>query len=102
LKNHRMVPSQIILTKFETANFPDGHTRMGICEFAKILAFGWNDKTPVHFVSTTDGSEARATVQRKCKKLVATVSCPTTVPTYNKNMPGVDRHDQLRAKYALS
>jgi hypothetical protein len=81
-----MVPSQIILMKSETANLPDGHARMTVCEFAKMLAFGWNDKTAVQFVSTDDGSEARTMVQRKRKTFMATVSCPTIVPAYNKSM----------------
>jgi uncharacterized protein YcbK (DUF882 family) len=41
-------------------------------------------------------------VRRQRKKIVANVSCPTTVPASNKNMQGVDPHDQLRAKFALS
>jgi hypothetical protein len=45
LKNRHMVPSQIILTKSETANLPDGHAGMPVCEFAKMMAFGWNEKT---------------------------------------------------------
>jgi hypothetical protein len=36
------------------------------------------------------------------KKLLANVSCPTTVPAYNKNMQGVDCHGQLRIKIDLS
>jgi hypothetical protein len=93
LKNSRMVPSQIILTKSETATLPGGYARMDICEFAKMMTLGWTDKNPVHFVSTADGSEARTTVQRQRTKLLTTVSCPTAIPTYNKNMQWVDRHD---------
>jgi hypothetical protein len=52
LKNRCIVPSQIILTKSETATLSDGYVRMAVCEFTKMLAFGWNDKNPVHCVST--------------------------------------------------
>jgi hypothetical protein len=59
-----MVPSQMISTQSETDNLPGGYVRMAVCEFAKMLAFRWNDKKLVHFVSTADGSKAITTVQR--------------------------------------
>jgi hypothetical protein len=74
LKNRFMVPSHIILTRSETANLPGGYLWMAVCEFAKMLVLGCNNKNPVHFVSTADGSEARATVWHQRKKLVANVS----------------------------
>jgi hypothetical protein len=78
LKNRHMAPSQIILTTSETATLTDGYARMAVCEFTKMMAFGWNDKNPVHFVSTVDGTEARLTVRRQRKNVLVNVSCPTT------------------------
>jgi hypothetical protein len=74
----------------------DGYVRMTACEFVNMMAFGWNDKNRVQFVSIADGYKARTMVQRNRKKFPATVSYPTAVPVYNKNMLGVDRHDQVR------
>jgi hypothetical protein len=102
LKNRCMVLYQIILTKSETATLPDGYVMMAVCEFTKMLAFGWNDKNPVHIVSYADGYDSIMMVRRQRKKLVANVSCLITVPAYSKNMQGVDHHDQLQSKFVLS
>jgi hypothetical protein len=57
-----MVPSQIVLTKEEIKQLPDGYVRMDVCEFVKMQAFGWTDNNPVHMVSTADASIPRAHV----------------------------------------
>jgi hypothetical protein len=102
LKNRHMVPLQVISNQSETYNLPDEYVRMVVCEFAKLLAFGWKDTIPVHFVSTSDGSGAIMIIQRQLKKHVAHMSCPTTAPAYTTTLQGVDHHYQLRAKFALS
>jgi hypothetical protein len=64
-KNRRMVPSQIVLTKEEIKQFPDGYIRTTVCEFAKMKAFVWNEKNPVHMFSTADASMPRMHVVRQ-------------------------------------
>jgi hypothetical protein len=64
-KNRRMVPSQIVLPKAEIKRVPGGYVRMGVCEFVKMQAFGWNDKNPVHMLSTADASTPRTHVVRQ-------------------------------------
>jgi hypothetical protein len=64
-KNRRMVPSQIVITKAEIKRLPDGYVLMTEREFAKMQAFGWNDKNPVHMFSTANASMPRTHVVRQ-------------------------------------
>jgi hypothetical protein len=75
---------------------------MAVCEFAKMQVFCWNDNSPVHILSTADSSQERTTVrlQRGAAKLQ--IPCPRAIPMYNDGIQGVDRHDQLRSKFALA
>jgi hypothetical protein len=60
-----MVPSQIVLTKAEIKQLPDGYVRMAVCEFSKMQAFGWNENNPFHTLSTDDASTPRTHVVRQ-------------------------------------
>lgn len=57
----------------------------------------WCDKRPIYFVTTMYISDVRITVQRydaKEHKKVPVV-CPAVVKTYNENMGGTDKNDQM-------
>jgi hypothetical protein len=96
-KNRRMVPSQTLLTKADCKKMADGYVRMAVCEFAKMQYFGWNDNNPVYILSAAYSSQERTTFwrQRVAAKL-------QIIPMYNDGMQGVDRHNQLRSKFALA
>jgi hypothetical protein len=65
-----------------------------------MLAIGWLDNKPVHFVSTADTTDI-VTVKRKSGASQIAVSAPMAVANYNKFMGGVDRHDRLRSTFSL-
>jgi hypothetical protein len=75
---------------------------MDVCEFAKMQAFGWNDKNPVHILSTAYSSQEITTVWKQRGAAKLQIPCPRAIPMYNDGMQGVDRHDQLRSKFALA
>ena len=59
-----------------------------------MVAIGWLDNKPVHFVSTADTTEI-VTVSRRSGANLIEVSAPVVVANYNKYMGGVDCHDRL-------
>jgi hypothetical protein len=75
---------------------------MDVCEFAKMQAFGWSDNNPVHILSIADSSQEGTTVWRQGGADKLQIPCPRAIPMYNDGMQGMDRHDQLRLKFALS
>lgn len=93
--------------QYEAKKRPKGVAR-GIFKMAAakndpgMIATGWMDNRPVYFLSS-QVSTKMTTIQRREKTgEVTTVQCPQLVVEYQKNMGGVDKHDQLRlAAYAL-
>jgi citrate lyase beta subunit len=75
---------------------------MAVCEFAKMQAFGWNDNNLVHILSTADSSQERNNVWLQGGAAKLQIPCPRAIPMYNDVIQGVDRHDQLRSKFALA
>jgi hypothetical protein len=65
-----------------------------------MMAIGWLDNKPVHFISTADTTEI-VEVQRKMGSDKISVSAPMAVANYNKYMGGVDHHDRLRSTFSL-
>ena len=67
-----------------------------------MIVLGWMDNRPVYFLAS-QGSTEMTTIQRREKNgEITTVECPRLVLEYQKNMGGVDLHDQLRmASYPL-
>jgi hypothetical protein len=74
-----MVPLQKVLTKADCKKSVNGYVRMDVYEFTKMQAFGWNDKNPVHILSTADSSEERGAAKLQ-------IPCPRTIPMYNGGM----------------
>jgi len=66
----------------------------------QIVAVGWLDNKPVHFISTSDTSEI-VEVKRRSGRESLHVSAPVVVHNYNKYMGGVDCHDRLRSTFSL-
>jgi hypothetical protein len=75
---------------------------MAVCEFSKMQAFGWNDKNPVHILSTADSSQKRTTVWRQRGAAKLQIACPREIRMYNDGMQGADCYDQLRSTFALA
>ena len=66
-----------------------------------IVAYSWVDCKAVHLISTADGCQT-SDVSRQIGGSRGKIKAPVAVKNYNKNMQGVDRHDQLRARFSLA
>jgi hypothetical protein len=75
---------------------------MAVCEFSKMQALGWNDNNPVHMLSTADAATPWMHVVRQRGSTKLQIPSPVAIPKYNNGMQGVDRHDQLRSRFALA
>jgi hypothetical protein len=65
-----------------------------------MLAVGWIDNRPVHFISTADSTKI-TTVSRRVGKEKMEVNAPLAIKNYNKFMGGIDRHDRLRSTFSI-
>jgi hypothetical protein len=97
-----MVPECIIYAKTEAEKAGRGALKWALNLLAGIYAFGWSDGNPVHMLSAADDSDQVTTVSRQIGKDKRDVPAPKTVKSYNAYMQGVDRHDQMRATFALT
>ena len=67
-----------------------------------LTAFVWQDKRPVHVLSTLSQPGETAQVPRRERDgSRVEVSCPAAILTYTKYMGGVDLGDQLRKYYCV-
>ena len=67
-----------------------------------LTAVVWQDKRPVHVLSTLSQPGDTSKVSRRQRDgSVAEVSCPSAILTYTKYMGGVDLGDQLRKYYSV-
>ena len=67
-----------------------------------LTAIVWQDKRPVHVLSTLSQPGETATVSRREKDgSKVSDSCPSAITTYTKYMGGVDLGDQLRKYYSV-
>jgi hypothetical protein len=98
--NRKFVPKSILFTPSEARTLPRGTHRIAINEEHQMIAIGWLDNKPVHFISTADTTDI-VQVQRKSGAEKIHVSAPMAVANYNKYMGGVDRHDRLRSTFSL-
>ena len=62
---------------------------------------GWVNGTPVHLLTTADGTGVDA-VTRRVGQEKKRVTAPIAVKRYNRGMQGVDRFDQLMSLFSLA
>lgn len=78
-----------------------GMSLQAVSEQHQILAASWCDGNIVRIVSNADAS-ALSQVSRTIRGEKKVFSAPTAIKEYNQSMQGVDRHDQLRARFSLA
>jgi hypothetical protein len=83
------------------ANEPRGSSLQGVSSTGQIIAASWMDGSAVNIISNADSS-GMGEVSRLIGKEHLQFPAPKCVAEYNKHMQGVDRLDQLRAKYSLA
>lgn len=78
-----------------------GDYRQAVSRHHKMIAASWCDGNVVTIVSNADPTTV-ASVKRSVGGKQVDVPAPSCIKEYNKNMQGVDRHDQLRARFSVA
>ena len=91
------------MIKVEVKTRPRGSFRSGVCSegtVKPIMFTSWLDACVVNCISNADSSEV-GEVKRKVGSELLTFKAPVIISEYNKRMQGVDRLDQLRARFSI-
>ena len=91
-------PKHVLLEKDHCAR---GDYRMAVSSDYATLAASWCDGNVVAMISNADASVV-TTVDRRVRQNIVTVQAPACVGEYNRHMQGVDRLDQVRARFSLA
>ena len=98
--NRKGFPKELALTNPQVKRLKQGESLFRRKD--NLVATAWKDKRVVHFLSTQSNPVGDETVNRKqCDGTVNQVPSAPVVKSYNKNMGGVDLHDQMRGYYAV-
>jgi len=99
--NRKNFPKCVQYTRPEAKTFGRGAMKVSCNQTHGMVAFGWVDGNPVHFLTTADGTES-STVRRRVQSQIKTVRAPVSIKRYNHGMMGVDRVDQLISLYSMA
>ncbi|GMF48044.1 unnamed protein product [Phytophthora fragariaefolia] len=91
-------PRHVLLEKKDCSR---GVSRQGVSTDHSMVAASWHDSAIVTVISNADPSTL-TTVTRQVRAEQRSVSAPTCIKEYNANMQGVDRLDQIRARFSLA
>ena len=98
-ENSKFGPKCFMMSK--TDNVPRGTLRQGVETKHKIIGASWADGAKVNILSNADDS-GTTTVSRMVNRSKVMFTAPTCVANYNACMQGVDRIDQLRARFSIA
>ena len=80
----------------------DCHAESRFWQNGQLVLAAWQDKRPVHILSTLSQlGECDSVTRRERDGSQVSLSCPTAILTYTKYMGGVDLGDQLRKYYCV-
>ncbi len=82
-------------------NMERGSMRQGVNVQHKIIAASWVDGNVVNILSNADDSTI-GHVERLIKQTKTVFRAPSCIANYNQGMQGVDRFDQLRARFSVA
>ena len=99
--NRKYLPQFIRFKKAETEKYNRGSFRFATNEKYNLCCYAWNDKCPVHVISSADGTNVEF-AQRKERSVKVDVVCPTAIQKYNEGMQGVDQFNRLLVLYSMS
>ena len=99
--NRRHFPEAVQFTKTEATATGRGAMKVVTNAASGIVAMGWVDGNPVHFLTSADGTEL-STVNRRVGSIVSIVRAPAAICRFNHGMQGVDRFDQLVSLFSLA
>ncbi|KAE8957394.1 hypothetical protein PR003_g32459 [Phytophthora rubi] len=91
-------PRHVLLEKKDCSR---GASRQGVSTDHSMVAASWYDSAIVTVISNADPSTL-TTVTRQVRAERRSYSAPTCIKEYNASMQGVDRLDQIRARFSLA
>ncbi len=97
-KNSKHFPSFVVLPKDK--DIPRGTSIIAVNTSHKIVACSWMDGSIVNMLSNADSSGSTK-IYRQIKQNKVEFCAPVVVREYNAAMQGVDRLDQLRARFSI-
>jgi len=100
-KSRRMFPKTVTWEKTEAKSAGRGKLKVAVNKDHGLIALGWTDGNPVHFLSSVDGNSLTS-VTRRVGLEQTSVRAPVAIKKFNKGMQGVDRFDQLMSLYSLA
>jgi len=100
-KNRKYLPKFIQFTDNEVKKIGRGSYRLATNSEYNLSCYAWNDKNPVHVLSSADGTEVETTM-RRIKSSKVEVLCPSAIKRYNKGMQGVDQFNKLLTLYPMA
>ena len=99
--NRKYLPSSVHFSKSEVKDLPRGCFRLATNKEFNLSCYAWNDKNPVHLLSSADGTDIDVT-QRRSKSEKIDVLCPSAIKRYNLGMQGVDQFNKLLTLFSLA
>ena len=99
--NKKYLPSFVHFSKNEVKNLPRGCFRLATNKEFNLSCYAWNDKNPVHILSSADGTDIDMT-KRRSKSEKIDVLCPSAIKRYNLGMQGVDQFNKLLTLFSLA
>ena len=96
-----MFPMSVQFTDTEAKSSGRGTMKRATCNEEGLVAMGWVDGNPVHFLTTADGTEELST-KRRVGGEKQSVKAPVAIKKYNHGMQAVDRFDQLMSLFSLA
>lgn len=102
--NRRHAPQHLTFTKRDLKVYPRGSFRFGVCAEGvnrPIVFASWIDGSVVNIMSNVDSTEL-SEVTRTYGATTKTYEAPQIIHEYNAYMQGVDRLDQLRARFSIA
>lgn len=100
--NKKHVPRYLMFEKADVRSKPRGSWKSGVCSTGPTpLQFvSWLDGNVVNAVSNADSTDPVA-VQRQIGAKKVGFTAPELIGQYNQYMQGVDRFDQIRARFSV-
>ena len=99
--NRKYLPKFIQFSKTDVKNMARGSYRFATNDQYQISCYAWNDKNPVHLLSTADSTDVQFT-KRQTKSEKINVVCPVAIKEYNAGMQGVDQFNRLITLFSMS
>jgi hypothetical protein len=80
--NRKLFPKSILFTSAEARAMPRGTHPIAVNQEHQIVAVGWLDNKPVHFISTADTTDI-VHVKRRLGDQCMDISAPMVIANYN-------------------